>query len=113
MIGFEGDKPFVTLEPVPFKEPNRHAEYRRARIETNRAWLRELKEHTPCKDCRRRFPFYVMQFDHLRDKRWQISLMLAHSREKIEAEISKCDLVCANCHAVRSWRRRNKIPVDT
>jgi hypothetical protein len=27
------------------------------------------------------------------------------SREEILAEIAKCDLVCANCHAIRTFSR--------
>jgi hypothetical protein len=29
--------------------------------------------------------------------------MLSHSRETLEAEIAKCDLICANCHLLRTY----------
>lgn len=90
---------------MPYKDKNRHAEYRKERIETNRKWVRELKETSPCADCRKFYPFWVMQFDHLRDKYRNIALMMAHSEEKIREEIEKCELVCANCHATRSYNR--------
>lgn len=28
------------------------------------------------------------------------------TREQVLAEIAKCELVCANCHAVRTYNRR-------
>ena len=47
-----------------------------------------------------------MDFDHRagETKAYNVGSMFAHhySRELIEAEIAKCDLVCANCHRVRT-----------
>ena len=34
------------------------------------------------------------------------TLVAAGSRQLVLAEIEKCDLVCANCHAVRTYERR-------
>jgi hypothetical protein len=31
-----------------------------------------------------------------------------HSAATVEAEIAKCELVCANCHAVRTFNRRER-----
>lgn len=60
-------------------------------------------------DCKREFPSYVMDFDH-RDastKRDTVSNLVAKARSlmAIEAEIAKCDLVCSNCHRIRTHRR--------
>ena len=85
------------------------------RIDEKRAYskahtelLAKLRE-VPCLDCRRRFPFYVMQFDH-RDgtkKRYTVSQMISRAGTKtILAEVAKCDIVCANCHRARTYRRR-------
>lgn len=71
-------------------------------------WLRTYKESRPCADCKRHYPFYVMQFDHLENKLVNVAdaLQRRWSLKKIQAEIAKCDLVCANCHAERTWQRR-------
>lgn len=55
-------------------------------------------------DCGELFPSYVMQFDHRpgEKKRRPVSHMVAYSREAIDEEVTKCDLVCANCHAIRT-----------
>lgn len=79
------------------------------RIERNTARVRELKETTPCADCGVLYPYYVMDFDHVRGaKVTTLSHMVAHgwSWKKIAAEIAKCDLVCSNCHRIRTHVRR-------
>lgn len=73
-------------------------------------FLMALKDK-PCMDCNQKYPYYVMDFDH-KDaaiKKFNISQMRFNSREKIIEEISKCDLVCSNCHRERTFvRLRNK-----
>ncbi len=62
----------------------------------------------PCADCGVQYPPYVMDFDH-RDPKNKISTicMMAsthyYSKKKILEEVSKCDLVCANCHRTRTY----------
>jgi hypothetical protein len=50
----------------------------------------------------------VMQWDHLPGhlKLGNISTDLrGRSRQEVLDEIAKCELVCANCHAVRTFKR--------
>ncbi len=59
-------------------------------------------------DCGQCFPPCVMQWDH-RDpatKAFPVSKMSNRSVPVILAEIAKCDLVCANCHLIRTWITR-------
>ncbi len=64
----------------------------------------------PCTDCDIKYPPYIMQFDHLisTEKRQDVSDMDGYSIELILKEIQKCELVCANCHAERTHRRKQK-----
>jgi hypothetical protein len=32
----------------------------------------------------------------------------AYSMAVLQAEVAKCELVCANCHHIRTWRRREE-----
>lgn len=75
-------------------------------VRRNRLKLRELKDK-PCVDCGEKYPFYVMQFDHMgTDKVANVSKIVHHnSWQAVVDEIAKCELVCANCHAERSWQR--------
>lgn len=63
----------------------------------------------PCADCNVEYPFYVMQFDHLpgQVKLFQVNLNTGACRsvKAVLAEILKCEVVCANCHAERTHGR--------
>ena len=66
----------------------------------------------PCADCGGRFPKAAMDFDH-RDpaaKKYTVSRMLLRaSTDEILVEAAKCDVVCANCHRMRTFRRREAV----
>src|SRR5438093_12375480 len=87
----------------------RSIDYQPLRSERGRrAWLRSLKEGKPCTDCGRTYPPQVMQWDHKPgfQKLGDITIdFWGPGREDILAEIAKCDLVCANCHAIRTFTR--------
>jgi hypothetical protein len=78
----------------------------------HRAKKRELisqHKRKKCTDCDIQYPDYVMQFDHVPElgiKLFQVSDMSTLSYKRILEEISKCEVVCANCHAERTHRRR-------
>lgn len=62
----------------------------------------------PCMDCGVQYPPYVMDFDHRDKKEKKFNLAAGHTRAGIElllAEIAKCDVVCANCHRIRTWKK--------
>jgi len=68
-----------------------------------------LNQHKnkPCVDCGILYPPYVMDFDHARgEKEFQISPKITYSLKRLKEEIEKCDVVCANCHRIRSHKRR-------
>jgi hypothetical protein len=78
---------------------------RSLRIARHRALVRELKSK-PCADCGGRFPPEVMDFDHLRDKEDLISkLVYQTGTQRLLAELDKCEVVCANCHRLRTSHR--------
>ena len=65
----------------------------------------------PCTDCGETDPV-VLEFDHLRDKVFNIGKGLVNrSWESVLAEIEKCEIVCANCHRHRTYRRRGTVRV--
>jgi hypothetical protein len=70
------------------------------------AFLRDLRR-VPCADCGGMSPPYVMDFDHRDPRKKLFAITGGHSpllsREKLIAEIDKCDIVCANCHALRTY----------
>ena len=75
----------------------------------NRKLIREAKD-VPCMDCGVWYPYHIMQFDH-RDpdkKDFTLGGYSARALQKVKDEIAKCDIVCSNCHADRSYKRREE-----
>lgn len=73
-----------------------------------REWVASLKS-VPCVDCGGEFPPCCMDFDH-RDpskKSFGIAqkMRLSPSRKTLENEMLKCDIVCSNCHRIRTHMR--------
>ncbi len=68
-------------------------------------WLRDLRR-VPCMDCGAIFLPHVMDFDHRNPSEKSFSLaaekVLLKSRKLLEIEVAKCDVVCANCHRIRT-----------
>lgn len=66
------------------------------------------KKNVSCTDCKQQYPPYVMDFDH-RDPTTKVDnvaiLAREASRAALIAEIAKCDVVCANCHRIRTHQR--------
>lgn len=68
--------------------------------------INNLKDK-PCTDCGINYSVIVMQFDHRPGeiKLHNVSQMESKSVVQILAEVAKCDVVCANCHALRTYER--------
>ena len=78
------------------------------------AWYVSLKVGRPCVDCGGEFHPAAMQWDHLpgQGKTANLSFLARRgNRDRVLEEIARCELVCANCHATRSYRRRDSIPM--
>ena len=65
-----------------------------------------LLKQDSCMDCGFKFPPVAMDFDHVRGiKVATISQMRLFSWSRVLLELAKCDLVCANCHRIRTSNR--------
>ncbi|MEM6997967.1 MAG: hypothetical protein AAF413_03605 [Patescibacteria group bacterium] len=72
----------------------------------------KLKESTPCTDCGQHYPHFVMDYDHLENKRASVSSLLNRGGpRKVMEEIKKCELVCANCHRIRTHSRKQSYTI--
>jgi hypothetical protein len=92
-----------------------HRRTRPLRLEQKKRWHASFRaryqdlKRGPCADCGRAFPPVVMTFDHRpgTTKLAEVAkLAQRRNRRLLMDEIAKCDLVCANCHALRSWVER-------
>lgn len=84
------------------KVKQRNVNYR----DRNRRFVFEYLKNHPCVDCGESDPV-VLEFDHLSDKECNISSLAvsSYSLKKIEEEIAKCEVCCANCHRKRTAKR--------
>ena len=94
---------------------NRERYIEQARLQTARLQLERTRflldffvTH-PCIDCGETDPV-VLEFDHLRDKAFNIGEALSRrSWQAILDEMAKCEVVCANCHRRRTALRRGAL----
>ena len=74
----------------------------------HKEWFDNYKEELGCHDCKKEFPAWMLDFDHLPEysKRgnparlaqrfgWQVGL----------EELKRCEVVCPNCHRIRTYTR--------
>jgi hypothetical protein len=103
----------VGFVPPSFLKGGTDAKTRRERWRLRHDQQIELLDRIremPCTDCSQRFPVCVMEFDHreIWDKVGNVSQLAGRVPiATLLEEISKCDIVCANCHSDRSYRRRS------
>jgi hypothetical protein len=80
----------------------RQTAVKRARLHKLMAWFVELKETFSCRRCGETHPA-TLQFHHRDPSLKEISVALAirraWSQKRILAEVEKCEVLCANCHA--------------
>ena len=73
-------------------------------------YLKDLKEKNPCMDCKISYPYYMMDFDHVRGRKHSnvAELINTLSKKRLDEEIAKCEVVCSNCHRARTYLRKIK-----
>lgn len=74
-----------------------------------RDWVFEYLAKASCLDCGNA-DFRVLEFDHVRDsKTMTIAKMMVMGRsiKAIQEEVNKCEVVCSNCHRIRTQTRQN------
>ena len=91
------------------KEAAKQRRYVANRNVKKREYIRTLKETTPCADCGKLYPYYIMEFDHVTDvKNFNISAGAVSryvSMAMLKAEVALCEIVCAICHRERTHDR--------
>src|SRR5208282_4446094 len=70
--------------------------------------MQRWKESHPCADCHLFYRYYQMEFDHNPSLGKVVNLGTEGktlSEIELRREMAKCETVCCNCHAVRTWHR--------
>ncbi len=83
----------------------RKARFRALRLQL----ISDYKLARGCMDCGYKEHSEALEFDHVSGKKsFAVSRATTDvSLDKVYLEIAKCEVVCANCHRLRTWRRRH------
>lgn len=87
------------------------SEYRRtlndkakARAANIRKFLADYKLKKGCVDCGYSEHHAALDFDHIKDEK-SFNVCNAKSIASAKIEIKKCEVVCSNCHRIRTYTR--------
>lgn len=88
--------------------------YKNKAVAARAALVNEVNilKNVPCTDCGVKYPPYVMDFDHIdgQEKSDNVSVLIRKgSRSAVMDEIAKCEVVCSNCHRIRTHNRNSGI----
>lgn len=108
---------------MPYKDKEQQREAARRWARSNRTKNNDLRtkyrkrnqiianafKDVPCADCGKQYPPCVMDFDHADSIKVDGVAKMIHKAvpiEKLVEEILKCDVVCANCHRIRTHKEK-------
>ena len=92
---------------MPYDQAEYMKVYNAEQYQKKKLFVQRVKSFARCAECDSKFHHSAMEFDHVRGKKkMSIAKMRArHSMAALKAEMRKCEIVCANCHAYRTWVR--------
>jgi ribosome-binding protein aMBF1 (putative translation factor) len=89
---------------------NRKYAAKENRKRSSKEYIIAQKDNKPCTDCGEIFRYWMLDFDHVHgDKTKNVSILQNRALKQIKEEIEKCELVCVNCHRIRTHNKRNAI----
>ena len=87
--------------------------YHKKIVVRRKYWLNRFKEKQGCLDCKNKYPCYVLDFDHrdVFNKKFGIctSNGIKSNLKVLIQEVRKCDVVCSNCHRIRTHNNKENI----
>ena len=75
-----------------------------ARARAVKTFLADYKMKLGCIDCGYNKHHSALEFDHVKGEK-KLNISLAKSITQAKEEIKKCEVVCSNCHRVRTYNR--------
>lgn|SRR3989304_4133342 len=87
-----------------------YVEKARLRKLRNLEYIENLKKSGQCVDCGNK-DIRVLDFDHLpeftKSRNVSTGARRSWSIKRLDDEISKCQIRCANCHRIKTWDRKH------
>lgn len=88
----------------------RYGSFELSRREAVLRLIVDVRRAVPCADCHQTFPTCCMDFDHLPGfhKVADVTALVRNHRpiQVVLDEIAKCEVVCSNCHRIRTRERK-------
>ena len=69
-----------------------------------KVFLADYKMSLGCKDCGYKGHHSALEFDHITGDK-EINICFAKSIRQAKREIEKCEVVCSNCHRIRTYNK--------
>ena len=89
------------------EDGSRQREYRRAHKRRLKAKINAIKLELGCEICGYNEHVAALDFDHLDPSKKEFNIGVAAQESKgwgrIQAEIEKCRVLCANCHRIHTY----------
>jgi len=92
---------WASLSPERKREKQIKANERARKV---KMWIANYKIERGCMDCGYKKHHSALDFDHVKGKK-KILIALAKSISQAKKEIKKCEIVCSNCHRIRTYKR--------
>ena len=93
---------------MPYKDKKFRQSWYRSRIVERRKFVENYKLIKGCADCGYNAHHIALQLDHIPGVRYHpktIGAVKGSSLATLQKYLDKLDVVCANCHAIRSFAR--------
>jgi transposase len=92
-------------------QKNKSLKRTRDRRDKIKKYIQEYKQGKSCTDCKEDYPYWILEFDHLKNKKFNISEYRTKtiSLDIVKEEIEKCEIVCSNCHKNRTYLRLQNV----
>ena len=91
---------------MPYKNVEDRKKFFKDRYEKVSNWIRDYKMSAGCKDCGYNSHHAALEFDHIQDRQLgTVSSLAGSSLTRVKKEIALCEVVCRNCHGIRTFNR--------
>ena len=89
---------------LPKKRKQEKQKKANERAKLVKVFLAQYKVERGCVDCGYNKHHSALEFDHIKGKKL-LNVCFAKSIAQAKKEIAKCEVVCSNCHRVRTYNR--------
>lgn len=98
---------FVPVDLGPERRMKRRAQWQKV-YETVVVEMNRRKLESGCVDCGYRGHPTALQFDHVRGEKIAVVSSFNNLKAAL-AEAEKCEVRCANCHSIRTWKWKQEL----